>query len=692
MAPFESKHAFDQAIAHHQAGRLREAEALYRQVAAHQPTDFKAHSNLGSVLHAMGQVDEAIASFRQAIALNPKLPGPNCNFGVALRAKGQLAESIAAYRRAIALDPGYAEAHFNLANALGASGKIQESIDAYQQAIAIKPDYSQAHSNLGISLEECGSREQAIACYQRAIALNPNYAQAYNNLGGALRDAGQHDDAIANYRKAIALKPDYAQAYYNLGNALRSNGQPDEAIASYRLAISQKPNYPQAYNNLGNSLKDTGQSDSAIAAYRQAMALAPEVPEYHSNLILSMHYKIGCGPREIGQELESWNLRFAEPLRKFIRPHSNERATERRLRVGYLSADFAEHVVGQQLLPLLQNHDREKFEITCYSQVRRPDPMTARFNEHADLWRSIVACSDEEVDQQIREDRIDILVDLALHSANNRLPIFARKPAPVQISYLGYCGTTGIAAMDYRFSDRYLDPPDNDLSCYTEKTVWLPRTYWCYQPWEGAAEPAKPPSLKNGYVTFGCLNNFAKISPSAIKLWARILATTPNSHIILHAPVGKHRDDVTEQFRRGGVQADRVTFVGQQPWTQYTQKYSEIDIALDPFPYGGGITTCDALWMGVPVVSLSGHTAVGRGGRSILSILGLSDLVAFTPDQYLQIAHELAGSSERINHLRKSLRARLLSSPLMDAKAFTSDVEMAYRNIWRAWCETAINR
>ena len=445
-----------------------------------------------------------------------------------------------------------------------------------------------------------------------------------------------------------------------------------------------QPNFAEARNNLGNALTDVGQLDAAIASYQNAMSLNPAAPDFHSNLILTLHYHPAHDARSIAAELENWNRQHAQPRRKFIRRHANDKNPDRLLRIGYLSPDFREHVVAQNLLPLLRHHDRSQFEIACYALLRRPDTMTARVKETAHRWREIAHLSDEQVAEQIRTDQIDILVDLALHSADNRLPIFAHKPAPVQVSYLGYCGSTGIPEMDYRFSDPYLDPPD--AAHYVEKTWRLPRTYWCYQPWSAAAEPAQVPALKSGYITFGCLNNFTKVSPPALELWAKILNQVPQSRLILHAPAGSHRAAVTERFSRFGVAPDRLIFLPKQPWKIYTQTYSQIDIALDPFPYNGGITTCDSLWMGVPVITLSGQTPVGRAGRSILASLGLPELIASTADDYLKIATDLAADLPRLSALRQGMRPRMLASPLMDAPTFARDVEAAYRQIWRTYC------
>jgi predicted O-linked N-acetylglucosamine transferase (SPINDLY family) len=305
------------------------------------------------------------------------------------------------------------------------------------------------------------------------------------------------------------------------------------------------------------------------------------------------------------------------------------------------------------------------------------------------MWRNAALRTDEELAEMIRQDQIDILMDLSLHMAHNRLRVFARKPAPVQATYLGYCASTGLEAIDYRLSDPYLDPPESDLSLYSETTIRLPETYWCYGCAGPTPEPSPPPSAAAGYITFGCLNNFAKASWAALDLWADVLAAVPNSRMIIHAYPGPHLDDVRQRFARKGVHPDRLEFLAKQPWQQYIATYGRIDIALDPLPWGGGITTCDALWMGVPVVSLVGQTAVGRGGKSILSNIGLGELAARRPRQYVQTAAALAESPTRLAELRGNLRQRMLTSPLMNARKFARNVEGAYRDMWRRWCVSA---
>ncbi len=704
-----------------QVGQRDIAVDLIRRAISLKPDYVEAHGNLGSVLNDLGRIDEAIAVFRQAIMLRFNFPEAHTNLGNALKAKGRVKESIAAHEQAISLEPNYAEAYNNLGSVLQDDGQIEKAVAAFRQAIALKVDFPEAHSNLGNALKEQGRIDEAIASHHKAISLNPDLPEAYNNLasaliakgrpdesiaasrqairlrssygeahsnlGNALKAKGHLNEAISAYRQAIALKPDCAEAHYNLGIALKDSSQLDEAVAVYRQAISLNPNLPEAHNNLGEALKEMGRLDEAIAAYRQAVAVGPNLPNVHSNLVLALHYHPNCDDRAISEELRRWNRQHAEPLREHIHPHSNDRDPNRRLRIGYLSPDFRNHVVGQNLLPVIQHHDRAEFEIICYANVPTPDEMTRQFQQSADDWRDIAGVSDEDVAEQIRRDQIDILVDLALHTDGNRLLVFARKPAPVQVSYLGYCGSTGLNAMDYRLSDPFLDPASTEVDSYSEITVRLPRTYWCYQPGSTPIpEVRSSPAKGNGWVTFGCQNNYCKISSAAWNVWTTILQAQPKSRLLIYCPRGSHRNLAHKTLVDRGIDPDRLIF-SESRGAEYFQRYCEIDIALDPFPFGGGTTTCDALFMGVPVVTLSGITAVGRGGRSILSNVGLPELVAHTQDQYVRIALELANNLDRLETLRRGMRDRMLSSPLMDEAGFARELDMAYRGMWRKWCE-----
>ena len=334
----------------------------------------------------------------------------------------------------------------------------------------------------------------------------------------------------------------------------------------------------------------------------------------------------------------------------------------------------------------MEAHDHDRFEIFCYSSVLNADGMTDLIRARTDVWRDVPALSDEQLARAIRDDRIDILVDLTMHMSGSRLLAFAYKPAPVQVTYLAYCSTTGLDAMDYRLTDPYLDPPGENDRFYSEKCAYLPETYWCYRPSDETPEVSRLPALDAGCVTFGCLNNFSKVSQPALSAWCRLLGTLPGSRLILHAPSGSHRQRALDFFAGQGVASDRVSFSPTLPENEYLAVYQGIDVALDPFPYAGGTTTCDALWMGVPVTSLAGQTAVGRAGVSILSNVGLADLVARDVEGYVRIAAGLAGNLERLGELRATLRRRMQRSPLMDARRFAHNVETLYREFWEHWC------
>jgi protein O-GlcNAc transferase len=601
---------------------------------------------------------------------------------------GNLAEAEALYRRVLDQFPNEPEgvhlhAQYNLGVLHESRQDFPSAIASYQRALALQPDFVQALNNLGVAYCRVGQWDQAIAHLRRVAALRPDLAGAHHNLAAAFSLQGDRANAIACLEKVLALAPDHPSAHADLGNVLFSDGQFDACAVVLSQTMTLRPEDPLPPNNLGGTLLALGLIDQAIASYERASALAPADAAIASNRIFALHFHPDSDSAALLAAEQDWDRRFAERPRPLVRPHVNPGApgSDRRLRIGYLSPDFREHVVGWNMLPLLGAHNREQFEIIGYANVPRPDGVTERLGALADTWRNIHGWSDDHAADLIRSDGIDILVDLALHSAGNRLLIFARKPAPVQVSYLGYAGGTGLWAMDYRLSDPYLDPTDADLACYSERTIRLPDTYWCYQPGGPTPQAQPPPCLSNGYVTFGCLSAFAKISDAALDLWADILASVRRSRIVLNCPVGSARQRVQDHFAARGIGADRLEFVARQSWEDYVRTYQRIDISLDPFPYGGAITLCDSLWMGVPVVSLSGRTAVGRAGRSILSNIGLPELMARTPEEYVRLACDC----DRLVQLRSTLRQRMLASPLCDAPRFARGVEAAYREMWKRW-------
>jgi predicted O-linked N-acetylglucosamine transferase (SPINDLY family) len=575
------------------------------------------------------------------------------------------------------------------------AGRLAEAERIYCEILTRQPDHPEALHLLGVLTAQFGKSDAGMELIRRAIRLKPDDAEAHNNLGVVLRNRGQFADAIAAYRQAIRLKPDFAEAHNNLGIALVDVGQLDEAMAAARQAIGLKPDYAKAYNNLGNALRDAGQLDEAMTSYRRAIHFKPGLAEAHSNLLFTLHYHPGYDGRMIHEELARWSQQHAEPLKKLIQPHANNRDAERRLRIGYVSADFGEHPVGRFLLPMLEQHDHRQFEVFCYSNVARPGAITERLRTRAHHWRDIVNLNDEQAAALIGEDGIDILVDLAGHTPGNRLLVFARKPAPVQVSYLGYPGSTGLNTIDYRLTDRFADPPDLTDPFHTEALYRLPQTNWCFAEPEDAPPVEPPPASRRDHVTFGSFNNFAKITEAMLQVWGRILHEVPGSRLLLKA-AAFGAASVCQRFGRNsaaqGIDASRLNLRGpERDHAAHLALYGEMDIALDTYPYHGTTTTCDALWMGVPVITLAGQTHVSRVGVSLLSNVGLPELVATTPDQYVQIAVDLARDRGRMDTLRRGMRARMLASPLMDAPRFARDVEGAYRQMWRNWCQPGGN-
>ncbi len=568
-----------------------------------------------------------------------------------------------------------------------------KAIDLYQQALTQNPNNAETWFALAQLYHQRGQFEQADTCYQKALALRPGLVEALNNRGSLLRQLGRPQESLECLHRAQQLRPDSAPIANNLGNLCKELGQLDQAIAFYQQALALRAAQDDtaatadAHHNLANALKDAGQISEAISSFDRALQINPAHVCAHSGKLYAMHFDPRFSAIDLLHAHQQWNKQHAEPLATSCPPAGIDRTLDRVLRIGYVSDDLCHHPVGRFLLPLLKNHDRQKFEIFCYTGVRRPDATTDELKNHTDAWRSTVGLTDAQLAQTIRNDRIDILLDLTMHMAGSRLLAFARKPAPVQVTYLAYSSTTGMggAAMDWRLSDPYLDPPGSETP-YTEKTYRLPHTYWCYQSPNVQRNSRKPNDTAS--ITFGCLNAFAKLSTIALQTWAAILQQVPHSNLLLHAPEGAHRQRIQKIFESQNIASDRVRFVGFLPFPKYLNMYARIDIALDPFPYAGGTTSCDALWMGTPLITLASPTAVGRGGVSLLTNLQLTDLITRSKEQYIQIATALATDDHRREKLIQELPERMKNSLLMNAPAFARDIEAAYRQIWKMHCQS----
>ena len=650
--------ALEQALEHHKAGRLKEAEAAYRELLAREPEHADAWHWLGVMAFQAGRYGQAI----------------------------ELIE------RALARQPDYAEARNNLGLALRAAGHLDQAVAAYRQALAGLPDDAEVYNNLGIALSDQGEIDGAITALERAVALSPGFAEAHNNLGNALRARGMLGKAAHHYQRALELEPDDPASYINLATLLQDTGQTQEAVAACRRAIELKPDFAEGYANLGNALAAQGQPAEAVDAYRQALEHDPSYSNAHSNLFFCMHYSPAFDADAIFAEARSWNTMHAQPLAAHIRAHDNDRSPDRRLRIGYVSANLRAHPVGWFFAPVLGHHDSSRFEIFCYSATRSPDFLTAHCETVVDQWRDTARMDDAAQADRIRQDHVDILVDLDGHAEGNRLLTFARKPAPVQVTAGGHYDTTGLDAIDYLIADGHHAPPGAERY-FSEILIRMPRGYVCYAPPDYAPAVTALPALDQGHVTFGCFNNIAKIAPQVVTLWAQILEALPDARLKLQThglsdPATRTR--YRALFAAEGIDTERLALNGKVTHSELFAQYGNIDIALDPFPYSGGLTTCEALWMGVPVITLTGYTFAGRHATSHLTNVGLTECITQTPEDYIALASALARDLDRLSDMRQRLRAQMQASPLCDINRYTRDLEAAYRQMWKKYCEKSV--
>jgi protein O-GlcNAc transferase len=648
--------AFALAFQQYRSARLAEAEQTCLYILAHQPDHADA-------LHLLG-----------VIALNVNQPD----------------QALPLLARAVSCCPNNAEFHCNLGLALAAHRRFDEALAEYDKSVALRAGYANPLNHRGTALFNLGRADEAIVSYRRALALRPDDVDTLQNLGCVLLVAGQVDEAIELHRKAVALRPQSPRTHSNLALDLDSSGQSEEAIAELQKAVQLAPTNAEMHNNLGYVLKDAGQLDQAIASYDRAIACDPTRPDIVSNRLLLLAYHPTFDNHALAAEQRKWNQTYAAPLAHLIKAHTNDRNPDRKLRIGYLSADFRDHIAGKMMLPLILRRNRDQFEVFCYSNTVQSDETTAKFRGLSDGFRSIINMDDDSATSLIRADGIDILIECSGHMAGNRLLVTARKPAPVQVMFISYPGSTGMTTLDYRFTDPYLDPEGIDESLYSEKTVRLSDTFWCYDP-ESMNAPREPvselPAQKNGYSTFGCVNNFVKVNDGVLELWSRVMRKVPNSHLLLLAPEGEARRRVTDKMKQEGIEPSRLEFVPRVGREEYLKYFSRMDIGLDTVPYNGHTTSLDGMWMGVASVTLIGQTIVGRGGFSELSNVGLPEISARTPEEFVKIASELGDDVDRQRHLRQTMRERMERSPLCDGARWVSNIESEYRRIGRKWCE-----
>ncbi len=644
--------------------------------------------NFGKTLLQLKRAREACEALERAAALDPDYADAYNELGLARAEAGSLEAAEAAFRKALSLQADYWEAHNNLGLLLHRLGRDEEATQSLRRALKIEPRSPEVLRNLGLVLRAQRRAAEAVEAYRSALALSPEDPALLTNLGNALRDLSRNEEAVACFRDALAVAPNYADAYYNWGSLHLRADRFQEAADKFRSALGIDPHLAEAENGLAAALRDLGHVDAAIEAARRAVLLSPADRNAHSQLLFTLLHTPEIAPRQVFEEHREWARRHAAGLRSAPETHPNSREPERRLRIGYVSGDFRHHSVAQFFEPVLVQHDRGGFEIFCYSNVAYADEATGRLRHAADCWREVAFFDDDVVAELIRSDRVDILVDLSGHTRYNRLLVFARKPAPVQATWLGYMNTTGLDTIDYRITDARASPEGPLDALHSERLVRLPDSQWCYCPPLDSPEVAIPPAVRGGGpVTFGAFSSLAKIGPRVIALWCKLLERLPDARLlIVGLGLESVRDEYLSGFAARGIAPGRIELRAFQSFRDYLAMHADADVILDTFPYTGGTTTCHALWMGVPVVSLAGDSAPSRGGASLLGTVGLEELVADTPEEYLEKAGSLAGNLARLSTLREGMRARMSASPLMDAARFTRHLEQAYRSMWRRWC------
>lgn len=675
----------DAALAAHRAGRLAEADALYVRVLSLEPHNAEALRLRGVIACQDGRFTDAIMHLHAAIRLDDRNSVYYSNLGVALKGLGRTTEALEALERAASLDTANLDIHYNIGCLLQELERRNEAMASYQAVLAAAPDHAEALSNLGLLEVEAGHPDRALPHLRRSVSLKPDFLAARINLGLALQDLEQLGEAVACFTQALAADPDNAEIHYNLANALHAAQRYEDAIRHGRRAIELNPDHAEAYHNLGNGWRELGEPAKAIDEYRQALARKRDHGSAWRNLLSTLLYVPGIPAAERFAE----HRRFAASLG--IQPGPPPRSdgrSDRPLRIGYVSSDFRHHPVARNLEPVLAAHRREGLFVVLYAQVRRPDDISDRFRSLADVWCSTVGLTDEEVGGRIREDRIDILVHLAGRFDRNRPALAGLAAAPIQISFHDPA-TSGFAAMDYLIADRFLVPRFGSER-FVERPLRLP-SFYTHAPLLDAPDPGPLPAGEGRAITFVSFNHPAKLNRQVLELWGKILRRIPDSRLWL-----KHRHRFSRPALQARIAADlgaagiapgRIVFGGADVERRdHLDLYRQADIALDPFPFTGSTTTFEALWMGVPVVTLAGPDMVARWSGSMLRALKLDELVASSAEDYVEAAVSLATDRRRLSALRSSLRSRLAASPLCDGDRRARQIARLYRAVWRRRC------
>jgi len=709
-------------LVEHQQGRHGTGAELIRRSLDADPTQFGAWTNLVTVLRAagdrpggqaavaaalalapghgaahfarglltaeIGAPTDAQAAFRMALALDPDHAPTRANLGAVLLDGGQAVAAEAELRAALETDPGLPDAWSNLGNALREQDRLAEAVSAYHEALRRQPGFAPAFANLGIALLRMGDVESAVAALRQAVRAQPDLIAAHVSMGHALHLQGKLDAAEAACRRALAIAPAHADAHHNLGVVLKDLGRQDEALTAFASALASRPALAVAHSNLGAILREELRLDDALAAFTRAIDLDPRLPAAESNALITMMFMDRFGPDEVFAAHCKYGRRHGAASRPSI-SYGNVPDPDRRLRVGYLSPQLRAHVLAPSLLPVLEHHRRAEVSVHVFAHVPHPDATTRRMRDMVDEWAFIDTLSDLEACRRIRQSAVDILIDPMGHWADNRLTVLALKPAPIQVTYLCNTPTTGLAAVDFAIVDRWIDFDGRLAGQMTEIPVHLPGGFGLMS-YDEEPVIAPPPSIARGHVTFGCYNNPAKISDRTLALWSRVLAAAPTARLLLKGrgldrpgPQGRLR----ARMSVAGIAPGRVDLRGAVAAVgEHLASHADIDIALDPLPFTGGRTTVDALWMGVPVVTLPGDALYGRYSYGFLHRIGAPELIAESEDDLVRRARDLAAAPERLADYRQRLRTMVRASSLMDWPRHVAEFEDALRAMWRRWC------
>jgi predicted O-linked N-acetylglucosamine transferase (SPINDLY family) len=647
--------------------------------------DTDALANYAAALQKFGRGKDAVSQMRKAVAIAPDSVELQTRLGLVLEENARFADALAAFAKAARLNPSVGFVWFRQGKLLRGLNRAGESVEALRKAVALPGALGEFHYELGVSLQMSKNLPGALESFKKAVAMGFSSAPLYCNLGVVLKELRMHGDAILAFHKAIKLDPSNPSYLNNLGAVAHEVGLNSEALDCFREVVRQNPKLPSAHNNTGNLLKDRACGHEALPHYRKAMELAPQDRDAPSNYLLCHMYLAGMDPSVVFEEHRKWGVDTAKkfpPAFKF-----KARAPGAKLRVGFLSADLCHHPVAHFIEPVFRHYDKSKFEFFAYGDQRKSDAFSERLSKLVDSWAETCGLDHGALAKKIHGDRVDILFDLAGHTAYNRMGTFALKPAPLQATYLGYPGTTGLPAMDFRLTDVHADPVGTTERYHTESLVRLPRCAWCYEPDAVAPELAPPPFQRNGFITFGCFNNMAKMNPDLFGFWAEILKAVPGSHLRIKTRTLRDKGvcgELKSFFVSRGIGESRLDFLAHTKKTgEHLANYNEVDIALDSFPYHGTTTTCEAMWMGVPVVSRAGSTHVSRVGVSLLNAVGLREFSVDSEAAYISKAVELAGDTARLAELRAGMRGRMLASPLMDGPGFAVDFAGALEEMAR---------